>query len=80
MNTHNVNMQHESELGMASVMSVFAMLMTAFLVVSYLSISMSALNVSERSVSNRQSLNNVEATIEKDEYTLHPRRGARIAS
>ncbi len=61
---------------MASVMTVFAMLIMAFLVVSYLNVSMSALNVTERSVSNRLSLNSVETTVEKTDYTLHPRLGA----
>ncbi len=80
MSTHNVNMQRNSECGMASVMTVFAMLITAFLVVSYLNVSMSGLNVTERSVSHRLSLNNVETTVEKTDYTLRSQLGAGLVA
>ena len=80
MSTHNVNMQRNSECGMASVMTVFAMLIMAFLVVSYLNVSMSGLKVTERSVSNRLSLNNVETTVEKTDYTLRPLLGAGLVA
>ena len=80
MINHTVKMQRDSERGIASVMTVIVMLITAFLVVSYLNVSMKELNVTERLVPNDLPTYKVEAKSENNDHALRPLLGAGLVA
>jgi hypothetical protein len=80
MINHTVKMQRDSERGIASVMTVIVMLITAFLVVSYLNVSMKELNVTERLVPNDLPKYKVEAKSENNDHALRPLLGAGLVA